>query len=582
MSREIGELLDELIRRRISRRHFISRAAALGLSVGAIGAIISACGGGGTATPAATGTGAATGTPTAAGSATAAAVTGGKPAADQTLVVGVQEVPATFDPAVNWDYGGVVIEPHVYEGLMRSWRGTTESILEPDLAASYQISDDGLTYTFKLNDGIRFSDGNPLTSADVKYTFDRVKTMNQGPAALFVAMDTVEAPDPLTVVIKLKNRFAPFLGAVGSPWGAGIVNSKLVQANEKDGDMGQAWLRDHGAGSGPFLLDTWDKERNQVVMSRNKTWWRGWDEKPHLDKVIARWITEQAQQRLLLESGELDMAVGLTPEDFDAIKQEQGIVGEEFLGSRMQRLWCNCAKKPFDNVKVRQAMNYAFNCDTVISGVLNGHAAKMEGVFQKGLAGWAPATTQYNFDLDKAKSLLAEAGLADGFDAGEMVWLTGFDWARASLEVYQGDLAKIGVKAQIREIPYPTYFEVINDPATTPEILLGGGLGPDYADGFEMLYVAYGSDNVPFDNANRFKNDQVDSLLKTAMEELDDTKRYALYKQIIDLVAEQAASSWCIQLNDLIGRREIVQGYEYSFLFTKHFFPFPQMWKAEA
>ncbi|MCL5257252.1 MAG: ABC transporter substrate-binding protein [Chloroflexi bacterium] len=597
MNDELGRLLDQLVRQRISRREFISRAVALGLSAGAAGTILAACGGG-TATPAATtttaaattttaaatATSAATETATAAGTAsptaTSAAATGLKPASDQTLVVGLQEEPATFDPGINWDYGGVSVEPQVYEGLMRAWRGTTESILEPDLADSYEISTDELKYTFKLKSGIKFSDGSPLTSDDVKFTFERTKSINQGPAILFEAMDTIEAPDPQTVVINLKHKFALFLRALASPWGPGIVNKKVVMAHEQSGDLGQAWLRANGAGSGPYTMETWDEARKQVVLNRNKDWWRGWDSNPHLDKVICRWITEQAQQRLLLEQGDLDVAVGLTPEDFDAVKQEQGIAVQENLGSRMQYMKYNLTKKPYDNLKVRQAMNHALDCDQIINGILNGHARKMDSVIQKGLAGWAPASTQYDFSLDKAKQLLGEAGLSNGFNAGELAWISGNDWGRAAMELYQSDLAKIGVQASIREVPIATWFEIINDASTTPEISQSSGLGPDYADAFELLNLGYGSSVGPFDNFGRYKNDQVDQLLTQAQETLDDTARFAIYKQIIDLVAADAPAAWCIQLNELVAMRQTVQSWEYSFLLTKAFMPFSQMWKS--
>lgn len=598
MNAELGGLLDKLVQRRISRRVFISKALALGLSAGAIGSILAACGGAATptatgtaatatgtaatATEVTTGTAAATETATAAGTATATEAAGLKPATDQTLIVGLQEEPYLFDPSINWDYGGVSVEPHVYEGLMRAWRGSTESILEPDLAESYEISSDGLKYTFKLKNGIKFSDGSPLTSDDVKFTFERCKSLNQGPAILFEAMDTIQAPDEQTVVINLSHPFALFLRALGSPWGPGVVNKKVVMANEKDGDMGQAYLRSQGAGSGPFTMEPWDEARKQVVLNRNKDWWQGWDEKPHLDKVICRWITEQSQQRLLLEQGELDAAVGLSFEDFDAVKQNTGIVIQEHLGSRMQYMKYNLTKKPYDDIKVRQAMSHALNCDQIISGILNGHARKMDSVIQKGLAGWAAAATQYEFSLDKAKQLLGEAGLANGFDAGELAWITGNDWSRAAMELYQADLAKIGVQAKTRETPISTFFEIINDASTTPEIIQSSGLGPDYADSFEMLNLAYSSTVGPFDNFGRYKNDQVDQLLMKAQQTMDDQDRFAIYKEIIDMVAAEAPAAWCIQLNELVALKQSVQGWEYSLLLTKAFMPFAQMWKAEA
>lgn len=577
MSSELGDLLDDLVQKRISRRRFITKAAALGLSIGAIGAIVSACGGGATATPAATESATAAANTTA----TVAAATGGKPAAQQQLIIACAEDTATYDPGINWDYGAMPVTPIVYEGLM-AWRGATESILEPNLAASYEASQDGLTYTFKLKDGIKFSDGSPLTAEDVKFSFERVLKINQGPAVIFEPIGSIDAPDPRTVVIHLKHVFSLFPATLASPWGPLIVNPRVVKANENNGDLAQDYLRNHAAGSGPFVMDQWDQERKQVSLSRNKDWWQGWDDKPHLDKVIFRYGIEASQQRMLLERGEVDIAIGLAFEDYDALRQQSGMVVQEFLGPRMQRMQYNLTKKPLDDVKVRQALNHAFNCDQAINGVLNGHGSKMESVVQKGVLGWAPAATQYNFDLDKSKALLAEAGLANGFDLGEMVWQTGFDFERASLEMYQGDLEKLGIKSSIREIPTATYFDLTADAKTTPEVMLVGGLGPDYSDAFEMINVAYGSANVPFDNTGRYKNDKVDELLGRAQETMDEKERFPIYKQIIDLVSADAVCGWCIQANEQIAMHNYAQGYDYTFILSKQFFPLHKMWKSEA
>src|SRR5262249_38652045 len=156
---------------------------------------------------------------------------------------------------------------------------------------SFNITNDGRTYTFRLQKGIHFADGSPLTAEAVKFTFDRVSTINQGAAALFTPIQRLDVLDDLTVRMHLKYPFGPFLRALASPWGPGVVNPKAVKAHSKNAkDFGQAWLYNHSAGSGPYILESWDKARNQATLVRNTNWWRGWANHQGVDRVIIRWI----------------------------------------------------------------------------------------------------------------------------------------------------------------------------------------------------------------------------------------------------------------------------------------------------
>ncbi|HZS90471.1 MAG TPA: ABC transporter substrate-binding protein [Chloroflexota bacterium] len=496
-----------------------------------------------------------------------------------TLVLGVTETSATMDPGVNWDYGVATISPACYEGLMKAWRGDTSSILEKDLAESYTRSSDGLTYTFRLQKGIKFADGSPLTAEAVKFTFDRVSTLNLGPAILFQSIKELDVLDDLNIRIKLKYPFGPFLRVLASPWGPGIINPTLVKKHSKNAkDFGQAWLYNHSAGSGPYVLDSWDQARNQATLVRNTHWWRGWPAGSTApDTVIIRWIKDSATHRLLLEQGELDASVGINGPDFEALQSNPIIVTARHLSPRMRNFKFNVTKAPLNDVRVRRALAHTFDCERVINDVLRGNAFHMDSVIARGYAGYAPASIHYNYDLNAAKQLLKQAGHGDGFSLDIQ---TSSDWppSNSVVEFWQASLSQVGVKVSIREMPNSTYFQVINSPKTAPQVQTGG-LGPDYADAFEPLSLSYDIRNAPFDNSGYYRNDKVSAMLDKAKAIVDDQKRYAAYKPIINTVAADSPSVWCIQDADLVALRKNVTGYQYSFLLTKAFFPLALMGK---
>jgi peptide/nickel transport system substrate-binding protein len=488
-----------------------------------------------------------------------------------TLVVAVTETSASMDPAVNWDYGSATIFSACYEGLMKASRGSTTSILETDLAESYKITNDGRTYTFRLQKGIRFADGSPLTAESIKFSFDRISTINQGAAALFTPIKSLEVLDDLTVSMHLKYPFGPFLRALASPWGPGIVNPNAVKAHSKNAkDFGMAWLYNHSAGSGPYMLESWEQARNQATLVRNTSWWRDWSKHQGPDRVIIRWIQDSATHRLLLEQGEIDVSVGLNGTDFEAIQSNPNIRTERHMSPRMRNIKFNVTKAPLTDVRVRRALAHTFDCERAIKDVLRGNAFHMDSVIAKGYAGYAPASIHYDYNLDTARQLLKQAGYANGFELDIAVP----EWPQGDsvMQFWQASLSQLGIKATIRDIPNSVYFQIQTSPKTSPEVTTGG-FGPDYADAFEPLVDSYDIRVGPFEDNGYYSNPKVAALLDKARVIVDDKKRFAVYKQIIDLVAADSPSIWCIQDADLVAMRRNVQGYHYSFLLTKAYIP---------
>jgi peptide/nickel transport system substrate-binding protein len=497
--------------------------------------------------------------------------------ADQKpLVVLIPTEPNTLDPAVNYDFNGAPFLGAVYETLVRA-EGEKDPKLVPGLAESWEVSPDGLVYTFKLKPNAKFRDGSPVNAEAVKYSFERLLKLNMGATANFTSIDKVEAVDDKTVRFTLKEPFTQFLPALSSLWGPAIVNPAVVKAHEKDGDLGQAWLTENDAGSGPYKLGKWDRGQ-QITMERDPNYWGGWGDK-YIDTVIVRPIGESTTMRLMLEKGDADIAVGLTTEDADALAKTPGVTVPEYLAGGIVEMRLNTTKKPLDDPRVRQALNYSFDYDQAVQGVVSGHAKRMDSIMAADMPGHYKPSFMYTKDLEKAKQLLTEAGYPDGFPL-EYVWISGLERDRRLGEMWQADLKKLGIDLTIREMPIATWWEAQASPETAPQTFMGGW-GNDYADATQQVWAMYYSGNWPPNGSNYYfyKNEEVDKLLKAARIEQDPAKRDQLYQQATEIIYAEAPEVWVIQPTERIAMRDNVKGYGYNFSYMQTYFPFAQMYK---
>jgi len=493
------------------------------------------------------------------------------------LVVLIPTEPNTLDPAVNYDYNGAPFLGVVYETLVRAV-GEKDPELVPGLAESWEKSPDGLVYTFKLKPGAKFHDGSPVNAEAVKFSFERLLKLGMGAVANFSDIDKIEAVDDTTVRFTLKVPFTQFLPALSSLWGPAIVNPALVKAHEKDSDLGQAWLAENDAGSGPYKLGKWDRSQ-QITLERDPNYWGGWGDK-YIDTIIVRPIGESTTMRLMLEKGDADVAIGLTPEDADALAKTPGVTVPEYLAGSIVEMRLNTTKKPLDDPKVRQALNYSFDYEQGVEGVMSGHAKPMDSIMASGMPGHYQPSFTYKKDLDKAKQLLAEAGYPDGGFPLDYVWISGLERDRRLGEMWQADLKKLGIDLNIREMPIATWWEAQASPETAPQTFMGGW-GNDYADATQQVWAMYYSGNWPPAGSNYYfyKNEKVDKLLEAARIEQDQAKKDQLYQEATEIIYTEAPEVWVMQPNERVALRDNVKGYAYNFSYTFNYFPFEKMYR---
>ncbi|TMF61346.1 MAG: ABC transporter substrate-binding protein, partial [Chloroflexi bacterium] len=361
----------------------------------------------------------------------------------------------SLDPAVLYEFSAVFATHNVYETLVK-FEGTDLSTIKPGLATSWDIKDTGSTndITFKLKSGQKFASGNPVTADDVVYSVQRAIKLNKSPAFLFTDIaglkaDSVKATDPTTVVFSLPKTASAsaFLTILTFTIG-GVVDSKEVKAKETGGDSGSAYLLDHSAGSGPFVVDHWTKN-TEVLLKANPNYGGA---KPTLSGVLFKQVPEPTNQQFALDKGDIDIANNLGPEQIAALQGKSGVTTTTADSLQLVYVGMNATVKPLDNVKVREALRTAVDYDGIVKDLLKGNGKKVQGIIPRGLAGYNEATP-FQADVTKAKALLTEAGettvtLDFLVPTGQAPGGVAFSDLAAKLK---SDWAKIGVTVNIKQ-----------------------------------------------------------------------------------------------------------------------------------
>lgn len=393
------------------------------------------------------------------------------------IVVTYKDDITTLDPAIGYDWVNWSMIKSLYSRLMDYEPGTAK--LVPSLAESFEVSPDGLTYTFKLRKGVKFSNGRDLVASDVKWSIERaVNPKTQGPGAGFFGaiagfddvaggksevLSGIETPDEGTVIFRLSRPDATFLHVLAINF-ASVVPKEAVEA--AGGDFGKKPV-----GSGTLVLKDWTIGQ-KLVFERNPDYFvKGL---PHVDKVTIEVGQEPLVALLRLQKGEVDIAGdGIPPAKFLEVKNSpdgaQMIVDGEQLHTGYITL--NTRVKPFDDVKVRQAVNMAVNKER-ITRILNGRATPANQPLPPLMPGYDKGFGGYAYDVEKAKALLAEAGLPDGFET--VLYATNTDPQPRIAQAIQQDLAAIGIKAEVRTLAQGNVIAAGGTEGEAPMIWSGG------------------------------------------------------------------------------------------------------------
>ncbi|MFN4192380.1 MAG: ABC transporter substrate-binding protein [Tabrizicola sp.] len=333
--------------------------------------------------------------------------------ADTLVIADAIDDIVSIDPHEAFEFSGVDLNNNLYDTLIEL-DPTRPGELVPGLAESWEVSEDGTTYTFKIKSGITFSSGNPLTAEDAAGSLRRVVKLNKTPAFILTQFGlTADNVDQMitfegdTVTLKTDKAYAPsFVYNCLTAGVANIVDMKTVMANEVDGDMGNAWLKANSAGTGAYVLKSYMPNKGYVLEARQGHW-RG-DAK--IRNVFMQHVPEGATQRLLLEKGDIDIARELTPTDIAGLEGNAGIKVQNDVGGQIYYLALNQKKAELANPKVQEAMRWAVDYVGMTESILKGQWVVHQAFLPQGFLG-ALTETPYSLDVEKAKALMADSGV---------------------------------------------------------------------------------------------------------------------------------------------------------------------------
>jgi peptide/nickel transport system substrate-binding protein len=465
-----------------------------------------------------------------------------------------------LDPPAMTAQEGFIATTAIYEGLVKYKLDSTD--VEPALAEKWDISSDGMVYTFHLRQGVKFHDGSPLTAEAVAFSFDRginkdnplFKEAQDAGGFPYIdsyignAVAKVEAAGPLDVKFTLKKKFSPLLSNLAIP-PAYIMS---MEALKKFGSK----INENPVGTGPFKFTEWKKD-DHITFDAFPDYWGS---KPKLGRIVFQPVPEASVRVLKIKNGEADLAWPFDPKDAAGLKSGDTDVVEE-PGLNINLAEFNLKKPDFQNKAFRQALNYAVNkqelCDKLYSG------AAVPGVGSLPPTSWAfnKSLKGYPYDPEKAKALLKESG----YD-GHSILINAYPVPRGYnpqgpklAEAVQQYFESVGVKSEIQTTEWTQYRK---DRRAGMHNLSFGGWQADTGDPENFLGIFYHSSNLGATNTSFYNNPEVDKLLNQANEETDVAKRTALFNQAENIVVDDAPTLFISHAKHQVAMRKRVKDFK--------------------
>ncbi|WP_414471579.1 ABC transporter substrate-binding protein [Microvirga sp. M2] len=445
-------------------------------------------------------------------------------AAKTSLVVGMPIEPPGLDPTIAAPVAiREVTLANLYEGLVRIDRNGK---VQPLLAKSWEISPDGLAYTFHLHEGVKFHDGTAFDSGDVKFAFDRARDPKSTNAQkqIFAPIDSIETPDSATVVIKLKETSGNFLTYLG--WGDAVIVAPESAADNAANPVG----------TGPFKFKSWTRG-DKVELVRNPDYWQ--KDKVKLESVTFRFISDSQAQVAALRAGDIDAFPNLAaPELFAEFQKDPRFkaVAGNTEGETVAGM--NNARKPFDDARVRRALMHAIDRKALVEGAYSGFGTPIGSFFSPNNPAYVDMTGVIPYDPEKAKALLKEAGYANGLSIS--IKTPQMAYASRSAELMAAMFAEVGVEMKIIPTEFPAKW--------IEEVFKNKDYDLTIVSHTEPLDIdIFARDNYYFN----YKNDTFKALIADAARTTDEKARFAKYAQAQKILAEDVPALFLFQLPKL-------------------------------
>ncbi|NDV01218.1 ABC transporter substrate-binding protein [Pseudoroseicyclus sp. CLL3-39] len=480
------------------------------------------------------------------------------------MAKGIDDVVNGFDPAQAYLGTDYEITSNTYRMLVTLDPEDGTRYIS-DLAESWEVAEDGLTITFILRDDVVFESGNPVTAEDVRWSIWRLMKMGQYPATDYALLgwsaetidEIVEAVDERTFVIHMPEVRAPgtVLNTLASPRGC-VVDKLTALEHEVDGDMGNAWLRTHSAGSGSYKLTEW-LAGDRIILDANPNA----EVQPNVPRLLIRNVADPATQLLLLEQDDIDIARDLGSDQLPSVREQDDLVEVSALTTAQMNIVMNQDHEILSNPLVIQAIKWAVDCEAIANNITPGIWDVWQASFLPSNVKGAVPSTFYK-DSDRARQLLEEAGYPDGFSI-TLDHFAAWPWANIA-QAIQSDMAEIGIDVQLVSADQGQVITKYR--AREHELALvywaTNLYDPDYNARTWCINIDDSEDSELKTQAwrNHFIDDDMAARADAAGKELDEEVRAEMYHQLQIDFMERAPVSWLLQMRDIAVHRAETPG----------------------
>ncbi len=477
----------------------------------------------------------------------------------------------TWDPSLSFSTEAFYMA-NLYEPLIWANAAGSDEQFTPALATSWELSDDGLSWTFHLRDGVKFHDGETMDADAVVRSIERHKAIG-GAAFIWEPVDKIVAVDDLTVRFDLKYP-TPLDLVVASSNGAWIVSPAALDAAEEDDSYFEAGI---AAGTGPYMLAEYQPDA-EVVLRAFPDYWGGWDDVEHFENVVIRIVSDAVLQEQMLLAGEVDLALSLPVTSYQSILDNPAYNVQTVVTPYSYLGFLNTLRAPLDDVRVRQAIAYAVPYLDLIAVGAEGFASQARGPVPQGIFPWSEEIPQYHQDLEKARALLAEAGHEGGGFTLHLTYSAENAIERAFAPVLADGLAEIGIKVEIEPLLWNQQWAVAKDDPENAQDIFLVLYWPTISDaGSDNLWTMFHSSDAPYFNLSYWKNDKFDDLVDEAIK-LTGTDRdaaQALYLDAMDILYDEAPGLFFFDYGGWFAIPTYLAGYEYNvnYPFATFFYP---------
>ena len=457
-----------------------------------------------------------------------------------TLIAGWAQDPVSLDPQITSAMSSLQVLENVLDTLVVL---DPQGKVQPSLATSWDVSSDGLTWTFHLRHDVKFSNGRPMTSKDVVYTYTRMLDPKTGSGQKYLLGSTqsVTAPDDYTVQFHLKTPNVALLSHLAANKAVGIIAKESV-------DNGT--IKTQPIGTGPFMITDFEPG-NKVVLKKNPYYWK--QGLPYLDEVDIRIITDESVRQTSLMTGDIDWAISVPPQSLSQLRNDKNVVVDKTAAGAYWYIGVNLKQKPLNDIRVRHAIAYAINRKDITEAMTFGTGDPTQDPIPSSSA-WAYNYAPYSYDPAKAKQLLAEAGYPNGFRM-QIMPTTQYPESVRGAQVIQQELQAIGIRVTIKTLEWAQWLQEEGKGNYDTYVCSWNGL----VDPYDFFYAQHRTGQVF--NFTGYSNPKVDKLLDEGNVTQGFDKRKAIYRQVNKMIVDDAPYIYLYNPANINAYRTYVKGY---------------------